>query len=115
MRLFNLSRISRVSILELAGKFVLPKNYSFKNSVVGNFGCFNDENPQVYKIEFPKGSYAWLYSKDRIWGGNQTIEETEDGNILSFEASQSKPILRWVLGWGGNEAEPLEPADLVES
>lgn len=94
MRLFNFSRISRVSILELAGKFVFPKNYSFKNSVVGNFGCFNDENPQVYKIKFPKGSYAWLYSKDRIWGGNQTIEETEDSNILSFEASQSKPIMR---------------------
>lgn len=113
MRLFNLSRISHVAILELAGKFVLPKNYSFKNYVVGNFGCFNDENPQVYKIKFTKGSYAWLYSKDRIWGGKQTIEETEDGHILSFEASQLKPILRWVLGWG-NEAEPLEPAELVK-
>lgn len=113
MRLFNLSRISRVSVLELAGKFALPKNYSFKNFVAGNFGCFNDENPQVYKIKFSKGSYAWLYSKDRIWGDNQTIEETEDGYILSFEASQSKPILRWVLGWG-NEAEPLAPADLVK-
>ena len=113
MRLFNLSRISHVAILELAGKFVLPKNYSFKNYVVGNFGCFNDENPQVYKIKFPKGSYAWLYAKDRIWGAKQTIEETEDGNTLSFVASQLKPILRWVLGWG-NEAEPLEPADLVK-
>ena len=113
MRLFNLSRISHVAILELAGKFILPKNYSFKNTVVGNFGCFNDETPQIYKIKFPKDSYAWLYSKDRIWGGKQIIEETEDGYILSFEASQSKPILRWVLGWG-NEAEPLEPADLVK-
>ena len=113
MKLFNLSRISRVSILELAEKFVLPENYSFKNSVVGNFGCFDDENPQNYKIKFSKGSYAWLYSKDRIWGDNQTIEEVDDGYILSFEASQSKPILRWILGWG-KDAEPLEPASLVK-
>ena len=114
MRLFNLSRISSAGILELAGKFVLPKNYSFKNFVVGNFGCFNDEKPQVYKIKFPKDSYAWLYSKDRIWGAKQTIEECDDGYILSFEASQFKPILRWILGWG-KDAEPLEPADLVKS
>ena len=113
MRLFNLSRISSVGILELAGKFVLPKNYTFKNFVVGNFGCFNDENPQAYKIKFSKDSYAWLYSKNRIWGAKQTIEECDDGYILSFEASQFKPILRWILGWG-KDAEPLEPADLVK-
>lgn len=113
MRLFNLSRISSVGILELSGKFFLPKNYSFKNFVVGNFGCFNDENPQAYKIKFHKDSYAWLYSKDRIWGAKQTIEECDDGYILSFEASQFKPILRWILGWG-KDAEPLEPADLVK-
>ena len=113
MKLFNLSRIFSVGILELAGKFVLPKNYTFKNFVVGNFGCFNDENPQIYKIKFPKDSYAWLYSKDRIWGAKQTIEECDDGYILSFEASQFKPILRWILGWG-KDAEPLEPADLVK-
>ena len=113
MRLFNLSRISSVGILELSGKFFLPKNYSFKNFVVGNFGCFNDENPQAYKIKFHKDSYAWLYSKDRIWGAKQTIEECDDGYILSFEASQFKPILRWILGWG-KDAEPLEPAALVK-
>ena len=113
MRLFNLSRISSVAIIKLAGKFVLPKNFTFKNFVVGNFGCFNDENPQIYKIKFHKNSYAWLYSKNRIWGAKQTIEECDDGYILSFEASQFKPILRWILGWG-KDAEPLEPADLVK-
>lgn len=112
MRLFNLSRISSVLILNLAGKFILPKNFNFLHSVVGNFGCYNDETPQVYKIKFSKDSYAWLYSKDRIWGGNQSIEETENGYILSFEASQFKPVLRWILGWG-DEAEPLEPPKLV--
>lgn len=112
MRLFNLSRISSVLILNLAGKFILPKNFNFLHSVVGNFGCYNDETPQVYKIKFSKDSYAWLYSKDRIWGGNQSIEETDNGYILSFEASQFKPVLRWILGWG-DEAVPLEPPELV--
>jgi len=112
MRLFNLSRISQVQVLELAGKFALPKNYNFMRYVVGNFGCYNDGALQRYSINFLKNTYAWLYAKDRIWGENQTIEETEDGYILSFEASQFKPILRWVLGWG-DEARPLEPAELV--
>ncbi|MCR5291018.1 MAG: WYL domain-containing protein [Treponema sp.] len=112
MRLFNLSRITNIHILELAKKFILPKNYNFLHYVVGNFGCYNDETPRLYKIKFTKDSYAWLYSKERIWGDNQTREETEDGYILSFEASQLKPILRWVLGWG-DEVQPLEPADLV--
>ena len=112
MRLFNLSRISSVLTLNLAGKFILPKNFNFLHSVVGNFGCYNDETPQVYKIKFSKDSYAWLYSKDRIWGAKQSIEECDDGYILSFEASQFKPILRWILGWG-DEAVPLEPPELV--
>lgn len=112
MRLFNLSRISSALTLNLAGKFILPKNFNFLHSVVGNFGCYNDETPQVYKIKFSKDSYAWLYSKDRIWGAKQTIEECDDGYILSFEASQFKPILRWILGWG-DEAVPLEPPKLV--
>lgn len=112
MRLFNLSRISSVLTLNLAGKFILPKNFNFLHSVVGNFGCYNDETPRVYKIKFSKDSYAWLYSKDRIWGGNQSIEETDNGYILSFEASQFKPVLRWILGWG-DEAVPLEPPELV--
>ena len=111
-KLFNLSRISRVTISGLTAKFELPDDYDFLQTVSGFFGCYNDNNLQKYKIRFEKGSYAWLYTKDRIWGDNQSIEETENGYILSFEASQFKPILRWVLGWG-NEAEPLEPAKLV--
>lgn len=111
-KLFNLSRISRVSIRGLIERFELPDDYDFLQTVSGSFGCYNDNNLLKYKIRFEKDSYAWLYSKDRIWGDNQSIEETEDGYILSFEASQLKPILRWVLGWG-NEAEPLEPAKLV--
>ena len=111
-KLFNLSRISRVSISGLIEKFELPADYDFLQTVSGSFGCYNDNNLLKYKIRFEKDSYAWLYTKDRIWGDNQSIEETENGYILSFEASQFKPILRWVLGWGP-DAEPLEPAKLV--
>ena len=95
------------------GKFELPADYNFLQTLSGNFGCYNDGKQKVYKIKFQKDSYAWLYSKDRIWGDKQKIRETKDGFVLSFEASQYKPILRWVLGWG-DEVEPLEPAELVD-
>ena len=111
LRLFNLSRISNIRIQEET-HFELPSDYNFMNKVTGSFGCYIDENQKLYKIKFDKGSYAWLYSKDRIWGDKQTVEEKEDGFILSFEANQFKPILRWVLGWG-DEVEPLEPKELV--
>ena len=112
LRLFNLSRISNIRIQEET-HFELPSDYNFMNKVTGSFGCYIDENQKLYKIKFDKGSYAWLYSKDRIWGDKQTVEEKEDGFILSFEANQFKPILRWVLGWG-DEVEPLEPEELVD-
>ena len=112
-KLFNLSRITRVSVRSMMGKFFLPADYNFLQTLSGNFGCYNDGKQKVYKIKFQKDSYAWLYSKDRIWGDKQKIRETKDGFVLSFEASQYKPILRWVLGWG-DEAEPLEPAELVD-
>lgn len=110
MRLFNLSRINDIEIQEAT--FSLPQDYNFMNQVTGSFGCYRDEIQKLYKIRFMKESYAWLYSKDRVWGDNQTGEETQDGYILSFEANQFKPILRWILGWG-DEVEPIEPEELV--
>ena len=112
-RLFNLSRISHVATRAMIKTFELPDDYDFLTTMSGNFGCYNDGKQKVYKIKFQKDSYAWTYSKDRIWGDNQKIEEAEDGYILSFEASQFKPVLRWVLGWG-DEAEPVEPVELVD-
>ena len=110
MRLFNLSRINDIEIQDAS--FSLPADYNFMNKVTGSFGCYRDECQKLYKIKFLKDSYAWLYSKDRVWGDNQTVEEIQDGYILSFEANQYKPILRWVLGWG-DEVEPIEPEELV--
>lgn len=112
-KLFNVSRISHVSVRAMIGKFILPEDYDFLKTLSGSFGCYNDDKLQHYKIKFKKDSYAWLYSKNRIWGDNQTVEETKEGFILDFEAKQFKPILRWILGWG-KDAEPLEPARLVK-
>ncbi len=111
-KLFNLSRISHVSIRAMIEKFTLPEDYDFLQTISGSFGCYNDKSKQRFSIKLKKDSYAWLYSKDRIWGENQTVEECEDNFILTFEASQFKPILRWVLGWG-DEVEPIEPEELV--
>lgn len=111
-KLFNISRISHVSVRAMIGKFFLPDDYDFLKTLSGSFGCYTDEKLQHYKIKFEKDSYAWLYSKNRIWGDNQTVDETSEGFILTFEAKQFKPILRWILGWG-DEVTPLEPQELV--
>ena len=111
-RLFNLSRICKMEVLERAEKFSLPSDYDFLRTMSGNFGCYNDWDLKRYKILFRKDSYAWLFSKDRIWGDNQSTEESDEGFIINFEATQFKPVLRWVLGWG-DEVEPLEPPELV--
>ena len=110
-RLFNLSRISDVKIIE-SEPFILPENYDFRTTLAGNFGCYNDDTVENYSIKIKKDSYAWLYIKDRIWGEFQEIKEEEDFCILEFEATQYPPILRWVLSWGP-DVEPLEPERLV--
>lgn len=112
-RLFNLSRILDIQILVSDEKFDLPDNYDFRSTLAGCFGCYNDNIAEDYSIKFKKDSYAYKYMKDRIWGEFQEIREVEDGYILEFEATQYKPILRWVLGWG-SEVEPLEPQKLVD-
>lgn len=112
LKLFNLSRISNVELIENAERFVYSSEFDFRKTLKGNFGCYTDNELKLYRIRFLKGSYAYLYSKDRIWGENQSFEETGDGYVLTFEASQYKPILRWVLGWG-SEVVPLEPEQLV--
>ncbi len=59
-----------------------------------------------YQLIFDNGFWE-------LWGEFQEIREVEDGYFLDFEATQYKPILRWVLGWG-SDVEPLEPQKLVD-
>lgn len=113
LRLFNLSRIQKIEIIESNESFELPDNYDFRFTLAGNFGCYNDDVIENYSIKFKKDSYAYLYIKDRTWGEFQEIHEVEDGYVLEFEANQYKPILRWVLSWGA-DVQPLEPQKLVD-
>lgn len=112
-RLFNLCRIESVEVLERNERFMLPEIYDFRATLAGHFGCYNDEVVENYRIKIKKDSYAYLYIKDRIWGDFQEIKKTKGGYFLEFEATQYKPILRWVLSWGP-EVEPLEPKKLVD-
>lgn len=112
-KLFNLSRITEVQVIDKNKKFELPENYDFRNTLAGCFGCYNDNVIENYSIKIKKDSYAYFYIKDRIWGEFQEIKKVKGGFILEFEASQYKPILRWVLS-RGPDVEPLEPEKLVE-
>ena len=113
-QLYNLNRIKSVDLSP--EPFSLPADYDFRKETPGTFGCYRDlENSSMtfYKIFFKKNSYAGIFSKDRVWGENQLIEETDDGMTISFYNNQFLPILRWVLGWG-SDVRPVEPAALVE-
>ena len=115
--LYNLSRISSVEIRKDAARFSLPGDYDFHKVTPGTFGCFRDSDKDGmthYKIKLAKGSYAESFARERIWGLNHEIQETKEGTVISFDDNQFLPILRWVLGWG-DEAEPLEPAELVQA
>lgn len=111
-QLFSLSRISFIKIIDLASKFELPCDYNFRNTLSGNFGCYSDGNKVEYKIKFLKESRAWEEVQNRVWGENQKVEECDDGFFLSFEASQFKEVLSWVLSLG-EEVEPFAPEELV--
>ena len=114
--LYNLSRIKSVEIKTQSERFVLPADYDFHKITPGTFGCYRDtDTPGMchYRIRLAKGSYAESFARERVWGLNPQIEETESGTVISFDDNQYLPILRWVLGWGP-DAEPLEPAQLVD-
>ena len=96
-RQYNVSRIRNVEIVN--EPFTLPKDYDYHNETPGTFGCYRDVGKKDhYSILFKRDSYAYIYAKDRVWGLNQTTDESrDDGIVISFDNNQSKLIERWVL------------------
>ncbi len=113
-RLFALSNIKNVTFHE--GKqefFELPRDFDYRDTVSGTFGCYTDEKTQTYKIHF--SGYAANFVQDKIWAKNQVItaDEKNGGIEMTFLSNQSKPILNWIMQWSP-EAYPIEPPELVE-
>lgn len=112
--LFTLSQMKDLHLHSQKGEafeFSLPKDFDFRGTTPASFGCYNSPTFETYKIKLK--NYAARYAKNRIWGDEQKITETDDGIILEFESNQYAPILGWILSWA-EDATPLEPERLVE-
>lgn len=112
--LFTLSQMKDLHLHSQKGEtfeFSLPKDFDFRETTPATFGCYTTPFFETYKINLK--NYAARYAKNRIWGNEQNITETNDGITLEFESNQYEPILRWVLSWS-EDAIPLEPERLVK-
>ena len=115
-RRYSLSEIKNLQITNEV--FTLPKDYDFRKMTLGSFGCMCHDEKLDFKIHLH--GYAARFSKNRIWGENQTVTKDEnfpgedgDGLILSFRSNQLFSIRRWVWQWA-DEAWPLAPKELVD-
>ncbi len=112
--LFMLSQMKDLHLHSQKGEtfeFSLPNDFDFRGTTPASFGCYNTPIFETYKIKLKH--YAARHAKNRIWGDEQSITETDDGIILEFESNQYDPILCWILSWA-EDAIPLEPKRLVE-
>jgi predicted DNA-binding transcriptional regulator YafY len=73
-----------------------------------SFGLLGTDNIKA-NVKFV--DYAADYVASRKWSEDQTIEDCEDGIILTFTASSRVELISWVLSFGA-QAELLAPVDI---
>ena len=108
IRILAVERIS--DLVETETIFEIPDGFDPEAYLNPSFGITVEE-PMKVKIRFTGD--AAFYARERTWGQDQSIEETEDGIILSFTAAGFTEITAWVLSWGRN-ARVLEPESLAK-
>ncbi|GHV79236.1 hypothetical protein AGMMS49944_10270 [Spirochaetia bacterium] len=110
IRVFALTRIQNAALT--ANTFTLPPDYDYCSRADGsNFGIFAGEKKYRFSVAFYEASAPWV--RERRWAGDQVIEETEDGTVITFTSTQYDKVLEWVLSRGCT-AQPMEPQKLVE-
>lgn len=103
--------VDRIEALKATEKqFEIPVGFNPETYLTPSFGIVVEEPIRV-KVRFTGD--AAFYARERTWGQEQTIEESDAGTIvLSFTASGSEEIAAWILSWGA-DARVLEPESLV--
>jgi len=101
IRHLRLSRMNDLTVLE--ERFEMPPDFSLED-----YRPPDDRNLQVRILANPEIA-------DRVKeSGNyymETLEEREDGLLVSFRVRRPEEILQWVLGWGSNVVV-LEPESM---
>lgn len=106
IRILAVDRIRELTLTEEV--FTIPEGFDPEAYLTPSFGITVEE-PMAVKIRFTGD--AAFYARERTWGQDQHIEETEDGIILSFTAAGFREITAWALSWG-RSARVLEPEAL---
>lgn len=112
IRIFSLSRIKYP---ECTGtKFEIPCDFTPDRYFDKETGVWlSDTKPFTVELEF--SPEVGTFALDRVWHKNQIIKEKEDGSVyVSFETTQMKELLRFVLGQG-HTVKVLEPESLREA
>jgi hypothetical protein len=94
-----------LAIHRLTDVILTERNFSFRLPEIepNTFGLPWHES-KTFRIRFKKGKAA-DYVRERLWAGEQKIEDTEDGGVLLELSGRSEPeIMAWVRSFG-NEAE----------
>jgi predicted DNA-binding transcriptional regulator YafY len=110
MRMFSLSRIRKIILLE--NTFTLPSGYDIRTKNGGSyFGAYSSGKKQRFRINFY--GEAALRIQERQWAADQRIEESAEGVTITFTSAQYGKVLELVLS-SGRDALPLEPPELVD-
>jgi predicted DNA-binding transcriptional regulator YafY len=106
---YKLNRINRIEILNK--KFIPSKTFN-ENDYIDDFGM--KKNGELYNIELKiTGPNANLI-RERIYGKNQEIIETDDQTtIIKVDMQDKNNILSFVMGFGSS-CEVVEPKWLKE-
>ncbi len=120
---FNIFRIGSASVTEddyaVHGGYPKMKDgFTFRNYdeelaryVDGGFGIFKGSVTKLARIRFT-GEAANIV-RDQHWHSKQVTKEDGNAVILQFPFSNSTELMGKILGYGA-DAQPLEPAELVE-
>ena len=98
IRNFALSRIKN----PVLGKesFTVPKDFDVTNYFDSETGVWLSDTKPI-KVELEFSPEVATFATDRIWHKNQTVRENKDGSVyLSFETTQLREVVRFVLGQG---------------
>lgn len=98
IRHFRLSRMKELKVLE--ERFEMPPNFDLED-----YRPSDDRNLRVRVLANPDIADRVKESDNYYM---ETLEECEDGLLVSFRVRQLEEILQWVLGWGSNVVV-LEP------
>lgn len=111
VRIFSFSRISAPK--KTRARFEIPSTFKPEDFFDKELGIWlSDKN--VMQVELLVSKEIGTYALDRYWNSTQKTEQLKDGSVrVTFQTTQIREVLRWVLGQGST-VRVINPPELVE-